>query len=163
MRSTISGVAAILGVVSLGACVQAPRLDVVKTGVLPPASSSSSFSLEEDADSPARAMLADCLTRHGANRSETPNYLVQVSEAVRPKAVGASERQPDGTKAKPQWLPGAEPDHRWVRSLALSLVLASTGREVYRITVSERYSPGSKGTKLTDLAKAACDSLATPS
>jgi hypothetical protein len=161
MPKTISGLAAILGVVSLGACVQTPRLDVVKTGALPPASSS--FSLVEGTDSPARAALADCLVRHGLGQSETPNYLAQVSEAVRPKSVGALQRQPDGTKGKPQWLPGAEPERRWVRSLAFNLVQASTGREVYRIVVSERYSPQSKGAKPADLAKAACDSLASPS
>lgn len=160
MRRTIGAVGTILGMVSLGACVQTPRLDIVKTGALPPAASS--FSLVEGADTPARAALADCLAGHGVSVSATPNYLAQVSEAVRPRSVGALQRQPDGTKGKPQWLPGAEPEHRWVRSLAFSLVQASTGQEVYRITVRERYSPRSRGAKAADLAKAACANLASP-
>lgn len=163
MRKATGGTITIVCAASLAACVPAPRVDIVKTGALPPAASS--FSLVEGADTPARAMLAGCLAGHGIAAAADPAYLVQVSEAERPKKVGALVRQPDGApvaaKARPQWLPGAIPDRRWVRSLAVSLIRASTGQEVYRIVVSERYSPRSKRAR-TDLAKAACDGLANP-
>jgi hypothetical protein len=160
MRTMMSGIGMILGIGTLGGCAQTPRLDIVKTGMLPAAASS--FALVEGSATPASAALTECLASHGITVAANPLYLAQVSEADRPRAVGALARQPDGTKGKPQWLPGAAPDHRPVRSLAFSLVLAATGREVYRLTVSERYSPHAKGAKADDLAKAACASLADP-
>jgi hypothetical protein len=160
MRKTVGGIASILGIALLAGCVQTPRLDVVTTGVLPLAPSS--FSLVDGPDTAARAALSDCLTGHGIGRSAKPTYLAQVSEADRPKSVGASERQPGAKKGKPQWLPGAAPDRHAVRSLTLSLIQASTGVEVYRLVVSERYSPRPNHSKPNDLTKMACDNLSSP-
>ena len=162
MLIKLASVASILGAVLCAGCVETPRLDIAKTGNLP--TTASSFSLVEPMGTPASIALSACLAAHGMTVSAKPNYLAQLIETDRPGGVGvmSSGSVTGATPKDTIWLPGAAPDRLAVRSLTFSLILASTGQEIYRIAVSERYRPQGKNRAPADLAQLACANLAGP-
>lgn len=162
MPSKSAVMAAIVGPLLCTGCAATPRLGISKSGNFPIAASS--FSLVERLDTPASATLSACLAAHGMSVSAKPMYLAQLIETDRPRRVGAmdSGSLTGTTPDRPTWLPDAAPDRRAVRSLTFSLMLASTGQEIYRIAVSERYRPRAKGPAPVDLAQVACSNLADP-
>jgi hypothetical protein len=122
-------------------CAHAPAPQIVQSGALPPGGASYAL-VETDGAKPASgAAIAQCLGNRGMTVSDAPAYLAQISESDRPGKAVAYPADPKPEKGQePQWLPGSAPGRGTIRSLALTLTDAATGREVYRVTASERHS-----------------------
>lgn len=159
MLKKMTIVASLSSVALLAGCAQTPRIAVAQSGILPAAPAS--FALAEGTDAPVGAALSTCLTAHGFAASAKPTWLALVTEADRPRAVGALGPEPQVAKGDPKWLPGTAPDKRPVRSLTFVLIRAGSGEEAYRLVVSAPYR-ASRADAAPDLATTACTSLFAP-
>ncbi|GGC13731.1 hypothetical protein GCM10011494_35740 [Novosphingobium endophyticum] len=137
MRMIYSG-AAIAALVApvLAGCSSGPQIDVVSSGTVP---ANGTYAIVEGAQGNVGRSVSEILAQHGLTRSETPDYIVQVSHAERPAGTGLLV--PDDADA--QWLRRPDFHHRTrpVATLGISIAAVADGRELYRASASGRSRP----------------------
>lgn len=120
-----------LVVFTLTGCSSSSQIAVTSSGAIP---TRGAYTVVEGVSGDISRSVADVLARQGLTKSESPNYVVQLSYAERPAGTGLLV--PLGSD--PQWL--GRPDFynrkRPVVTLGISIAEVANGRELYHASAS---------------------------
>jgi len=137
-----------LGAMCLLHACTAPQPTVVSAGSIP---TSGSFAyVDPGADDALLDGVGRSLEGLGLSRSDTPDYLVEVTHSARPASVGLLVPG----AGDPQWhhAPLRKARRRIVETVVLTLSESRSGREIYRAQAISRSSmPGDRESLLPEL------------
>jgi hypothetical protein len=151
MHMIHSGAAAsLLAALVLAGCSSGPGVSVRSSGTIP---ANGAYALVDGAPGDVSRLVSDVLAQRGLTVSKSPDYpdyVVQVSFAMRPAGTGLLVRE----DKDPQWLrrPDSYDRKRLIATLGISITEVAGGRELYRASASGR--PPSKGRNWTPLLQA---------
>lgn len=154
MKGNIRSSVAALGLLA-SACASHPAIWLAREGTLP-AGGAFAYGAADTEPVPEEALVTARLREHGFTPGASPAYLVQVSHSTRGAKAGLFlPDAPPGTDGKRAWLmPPAGGSTRRLDSFAVSFTDTASGREVYRISGTERYRPARAGASPSRLAEA---------
>jgi hypothetical protein len=148
MHMIHSGAAAsLLAALVLAGCSSGPGVSVRSGGTIP---ANGAYALVDGAPGDVSRLVSDILAQRGLTVSKSPDYVVQVSYAMRPAGTGVLVPGDEDLR----WLrqPDFHSEKRPIATLGISIAEVAGGRELYGASASGR--PPSKGSGWVPLLQA---------